>query len=80
MSPRGPALHASDDGDLMSAAHPTRCICGQMFYSTGTQRCLRCRMAEAGGNGTKPPARRRKTAPRIVIHTYPERYPTARTA
>lgn len=77
MSPRGPAMNASDDGDLVSAAHPTRCSgCGRTFYSTGTRRGMRCRTAAAADNGTAPTTHRPKTAPRIVIRTYPERYPT----
>ncbi len=77
MSPRGPAMNPSDDGDLVSTAHPTRCTgCGRTFYSTGTPRCMRCRTAAAAGNGTSPTANRPKTVPRIVIRTFPERYPT----
>lgn len=77
MSPRGPAINASDDGALVSPAHPTRCAgCGRMFYSTGTQRCMRCRNSDATGNETATAANRPNTTPRIVIRTYPEQYPT----
>ena len=76
MSQRGPAMYASDDSALTSPAQRTRCVCGRMFYSTGAQRCIRCRAAEAGGDEAAPPAGRPKNAPRIVIRTYPERFPT----
>ncbi len=77
MSPRGPAMHASDDGDLASTAHPTRCSgCGRTFYSTGTQRCMRCRTANAAGHATAPAGNQPKDTPRVVIRSYPERYPT----
>ena len=76
MSPRGPAMNASDDGDLVSAAHPTHCRgCGRRFYSAGAQRCMRCSTAGAAGNGAAP-AERQDRFPRIVIRTYPEPYPT----
>jgi len=78
MSQRGPAMYASDDAALANPAHRTRCVCGRMFYSTGAQRCIRCKTAEAAGNGAAPPARRPKNAPRIVIRTYPEAFPTPR--
>lgn len=77
MSPRGPAMNASDDGDLVSAAHPTRCSCGRRFYSSGAQRCLRCRTTNATG-GTAPAAQQHGRVPRIVIRTYPESYPAPR--
>jgi len=78
MSQRGPAMHASDDAALANPAHRTRCACGRMFYSTGAQRCIRCRTGDAAGNGTAPPAGRTKNTPRIVIRTYPEPYPMPR--
>ena len=79
MSQRGPAMYATDDGsDVINTAHRTRCACGRTFYSTGAQRCIRCRTAEAGGNAAAPPAGREKNAPRIVIRTYPEAFPTPR--
>ena len=77
MSPRGPAMNASDDGDLASAAHQTRCTgCKRTFYSTSTQRCMRCRTADAAGHATVPAANQPKATTRIVIRSYPERYPT----
>ena len=79
MSPRGPAMNANDDGDLVRAAHPTRCRgCGQKFYSAGVQRCIRCRTANANGNETAPAAQQQDRVPRIVIRTYPEPCPTPR--
>ena len=81
MSPRGRAMNASDDGELTSTAHRTRCSCGRVFYSTGAQRCMPCRISDAAGNGATPPPRRpgpRKKTPRIVIRTYPEPYPMPR--
>ena len=77
MSPRGPAMNASDDGELVSTAHQARCSgCERTFYSTGTPRCMRCRTADAAGNATAPAAKQPKTTPRIVIRSYPEPYPT----
>ncbi len=77
MSPRGPAMNASDDGALASAAYQTRCTgCGRTFYSTGTPRCMRCRTADAAGHATAPAANQPKATTRIVIRSYPERYPT----
>ena len=78
MSPRGPAMYPSDDTAVRNPAHRTICSCGRMFYSTGARRCIRCRTAEANGNAPAPPAGRPKNAPRIVIRTYPERFPTPR--
>ena len=78
MSPRGPAMNASDDAALENPAHPTHCVCGRMFYSTGALRCIRCRAADAVGTGAAPPAGRPKHAPRIVIRRYPAPYPMPR--
>lgn len=76
MSPRGPAMNASDDGELISTAHPTRCRgCGRRFYSAGAQRCIRCRAAGPADNGAAP-AQQQNRLPTIVIRTYPEPYPT----
>ena len=76
MSPRGPAMYASDDSSVANPAHRTRCICGRVFYSTGAQRCIRCRTSEGNGSGAAPPAGRPGQARRIVVRTYPERFPT----
>ena len=75
MSPRGPAMYASDDSSLANPAQRTVCACGRVFYSTGAQRCMRCRTSDGNANPTAPPARRNGNTPRIVVRTYPKRFP-----